>query len=323
ACLHSSTSSGGNYLDTYRQSMAILRNWARDSLAFVLPLLLSCLSPRTPLGAQEKKPRAAASRTAFTWPCDQYLKGLRGKGNFGRLIPCKRGSVCSGTWHLAEDVWLPGGTPVRSVADGVVMYSDFSPTWIDARGRKHWNLGNVIVIEHRLVPAEGPLTHVCSFYVHLGKDRRVKRGDKVARGQRIGSIGADRSKENGLYPAHLHFGIHKGPYYQLSPAFRRQTLKEARTTGLPTTNQATGGMQLVRGKITNVELIDKTTADFHFENGKVSRLSLETASSSPDYKPADIMNWCTGYGDKATVAEWLRPSTWIKSHPALEGPRKR
>jgi len=177
------------------------------------------------------------------------------------------------------------------------------------------------VIEHELKPPEGKLTHVCSFYVHLSGDRKVKTGDRVTRGQLIGSIGADRSKENGFYPAHLHFGIHKGPYYQMSPAFRRQTIHEAKTVGLPVTNQKTGAMELLRGKITEVKVIDKTTADFRFESGRVSRLSLETGSTSPGYKPADIMHWCHGYGDKPTVAEWVRPSTWIASH--LPRPRKR
>jgi murein DD-endopeptidase MepM/ murein hydrolase activator NlpD len=272
---------------------------------------------------QGQATKAAATKTAFDWPCDRYQVGLRGRGNFGRLIPTRSRSVFAGTWHLAEDVWLPGGTEVRAVADGVVRYSDFSPTWIDAKQRKHWNLGNVIVIEHELTPAEDGLTHVCSFYVHLAKDRKVKVGDKVERGQPIGAIGADQSEENGRYPAHLHFGIHRGRYYQLSPAFKRQTLAEATTIGLPTTNQKTGGMELVRGEITEVRQTDDTTVEFRFESGKVSRLSLEIGSTSPGYQPKDIMNWCQGYGDKSTVAEWLRPSDWVKAHPPPRRPRKR
>jgi len=37
-----------------------------------------------------------------------------------------------------------------AVADGIVRYSAFSPTWTDADKHVHWNLGNVIVIEHAL-----------------------------------------------------------------------------------------------------------------------------------------------------------------------------
>src|SRR3989442_836308 len=68
----------------------------------------------------------------FQLPCDGYVGALRGAGNFGVLIPAD-GSPFGGTWHLAEDVWLPAGTEVRSIAAGVVRYSDFSPSWTDAQ----------------------------------------------------------------------------------------------------------------------------------------------------------------------------------------------
>ncbi|MHC4601548.1 MAG: M23 family metallopeptidase, partial [Planctomycetota bacterium] len=133
----------------------------------------------SPTPAKEKK------ATPFCWPCEEYLSGLRRGGNFGAFISRKANPAFAGTYHLGEDAWLPGGTPVRAVADGVVMYSDFSPTWTDKRGRKHWNLGNVIVIEHKLAPPDGELKAVCSVYVHLAKDRKVKTGQPVKRGQRI------------------------------------------------------------------------------------------------------------------------------------------
>src|SRR6185369_14610385 len=123
---------------------------------------------------------------------EAYVQGLRSGGNFGVFVSAKE-SPFHDSWHLAEDVWLPGGTLVKSVADGIVRYSDFSPTWTDARGLVHWNLGNVIVIEHALEPPERELAAVCSFYVHLGADRRVAAGERVTRGQVIGRIGADES----------------------------------------------------------------------------------------------------------------------------------
>jgi hypothetical protein len=148
--------------------------------------------------AQEPPAETASRSVPFELPCERYLQGLRGEGNFGVLITGKD-SAFAGSHHLAEDVWLPAGTEVRSVADGIVRYSDFSPTWTDERGQVHWNLGNVIVIEHPL-EAESDLDRVCSLSAHLAADRCVETGDRVQRGQVIGHIGKDRSEENGRYP---------------------------------------------------------------------------------------------------------------------------
>ena len=109
-------------------------------------------------GAQQAPQRRVAipAATGFEFPCDGYLRGLRGQGNFGSLITATV-SPFRGTHHLAEDCWLPAGTEVRSAAAGVVRYSDFSPSWIDEQKVTHWNLGNVVVIEHRLDPPNGDL----------------------------------------------------------------------------------------------------------------------------------------------------------------------
>jgi len=271
-----------------------------------LTLVLAALLLPSPAGRAEP----AEARTVFELPCDAYARGLRGKGNFGVLVTA-RGSPFTGSYHLAEDVWLPAGTVVKSVADGVVRYSDFSPTWSDDQGRVHWNLGNVIVIEHPLEPAEDGLSAVCSFYVHLSSGRKVAVGDKVKRGQVIGAIGADRSEENGRYPAHLHFGLHRGPYVQIPPAWKGRLREEARTTGIPL-----GGGRVLRGEIV-VERHGETDVLVTSKDGRDKMiLSLLVGSTSPGYKPRDIMAWCEGYGDKATVDEWLRPSAWIEAHGA-------
>ncbi len=251
-------------------------------------------------------PAPASPRSAgFDWPVANYRIGLRGQGNFGTLIT-RKDSPFVGSYHLAEDVWLPAGTAVRSVADGVVRYSDFSPSWKDEAGRMHWNLGNVIVIEHELNPVVDGLTHVCSVHVHLGADRKVKVGDTVRKGDVIGAIGRDTSEENGLYPAHLHFGLHKGPYVQVSPAWRRQLEAEAKTTGI-----VIGPDKVLRGEIEIVRQGDDSVLVKSRTDGAKMILSLLVGSTAPKDKPADIMGWCQGYGDKGTVEEWLSPSRWI------------
>lgn len=256
-------------------------------------------------------PPPPAAPTVFEFPCERYAAGLRGGGNFG--VRVTGAAPFHGTYHLAEDVWLPSGTPVHAVADGVVRYSAFSPTWTDARGVVHWNLGNVIVIEHELDVAEEGLTHVCSFYVHLSAQRDVAVGDRVTRGQRIGAIGRHKSDENGLYPAHLHFGIHRGPYVQITDTFRRELEHDAKTTGLPVAD-AQGNVEFVKAAITAVELVGDAAVRVKLEGGLETVMSLEIGSTAPKDPPPDIMHWCVGYGEKATVDEWIKPSEWIARH---------
>jgi murein DD-endopeptidase MepM/ murein hydrolase activator NlpD len=247
---------------------------------------------------------------AFAYPCATYARGLRNGGNFGLHVVTK-GSPFYDSWHLAEDVWLPAGTDVCSIADGVVRYSAFSPTWTDAKQFVHWNLGNVIVVEHPLEPALDGLDAICSIYVHLAADRRVKVGDSVVRGQVIGRIGADRSEENGRYPAHLHFGIHRGPYVQIPPAFERE-LREAAASaqGLSVGSDVLHGAIELRMNGSDSVLVTSV------ESQAKILLSLLVGSTAPVDPPPDIMCWCEGYGRQTTLAEWLEPSQFLARHAA-------
>lgn len=93
--------------------------------------------------------------------------------------------------HNGVDFAAPIGTPVRVVADGVVVKSGRSAT-----------AGNFIEIKHD--------NRYSTTYLHLNKiESRVKPGTKVARGQVIGTVGM-----TGLTSGpHLHFGLFdKGTY---------------------------------------------------------------------------------------------------------------
>lgn len=275
--------------------------------ALVGSVALAVLANQEAGGAkQESKP----APPTFVEPCAKYASGLRSGGNFGAYVDSK-GSPFAGSWHLAEDVWLPPGTDVRAIGDGVVRYSDFSPTWTDAKGGVHWNFGNVIVIEHALQPPIDGLDAICSLYVHLAADRRVKVGDRVTRGQVIGRIGADKSEENGRYPAHLHFGIHRGPYIQIPPAFERDLRRSAASeAGL-----SAGGVVL-RGEL-EIRINGETSVLVtSVETKKSFLLSLLVGSTAPRDPPPDIMCWCEGYGAKETLDEWLKPSKFLPQHAA-------
>jgi murein DD-endopeptidase MepM/ murein hydrolase activator NlpD len=253
---------------------------------------------------------AGSQPTRFVLPCAGYAKAVETRASFGAHVTAAN-SPFRNSWHLAEDVWLPGGTEVRAIADGVVRYSAFSPTWTDARGATHWNLGNVIVVEHELEPPEKGTAQVCSFYVHLASDRRVQAGARVQRGDVLGRIGRGESEENGRYPAHLHFGIHLGPYLQVPPAFERELRAAARSKdGLRIgTEVLHGELELERNGVS--DLLVRSRAE-----RKACLLSLLVGSTAPKDPPPDIALWCQGYGEEAVLEEWLRPSSFLVARGA-------
>ncbi|WP_227936146.1 M23 family metallopeptidase [Alkalihalobacillus deserti] len=88
--------------------------------------------------------------------------------------------------HYGIDVAAPEGTPVVSIAEGMVSRSYYSDTY-----------GNVVFIEH-----ENGLETV---YAHLHV-RKVEEGQAIGEGEKIGTVGTSgRSSGN-----HLHFEVHKG-----------------------------------------------------------------------------------------------------------------
>ncbi len=93
-------------------------------------------------------------------------------------------------WTGAEEFFrgielaAPTGTSVLAPADGVVAFAGRVPPKVDAR---LWRSGNLIVLVHGKGPAgEAALATV---YGHLTRIE-VRRGQRVARGERIGSVGA-------------------------------------------------------------------------------------------------------------------------------------
>jgi murein DD-endopeptidase MepM/ murein hydrolase activator NlpD len=85
------------------------------------------------------------------------------------------------------------GDPVYSVGDGIVVF---------ARD-VHLGWGNVIIVRHAY-RENGNVRYVDALYGHLNS-MLVGRGQRVARGQRIATMGT----AHGQYDAHLHFEIRK------------------------------------------------------------------------------------------------------------------
>ncbi len=110
--------------------------------------------------------------------------------------------------HLGED-WNGGkgdedlGTPIYSVADGLVVFAGF--------GGAGW--GNVIRIIHNTgTSTQVELTE--SVYAHL-QNMDIHEGDLLVRGQKIGTMG----NANGKYKAHLHFELRSRPAMPLGGGY--------------------------------------------------------------------------------------------------------
>ena len=108
----------------------------------------------------------------FIWPVPQFYKI---SSHFG-----KRGKK----HHDGIDIPAPKGTPIISVDNGVVVYSDNG-----IRG-----YGNMIVIAHS--------NDLFTVYAH-NKTNKVDKGEKVSKGQRIAEVG-NTGRSSG---PHLHFEI--------------------------------------------------------------------------------------------------------------------
>ena len=115
-----------------------------------------------------------------------FMKPVNGKitSEFGyRTAPIKGAS----TGHSGIDIGVPIGTPVKSIADGIVFAANCG-----MRG-----YGNGVFIDHGIIDNR----HVVSEYGHLSAFC-VKVGDKVKQGQVIAKSG--------------NTGISTGPHLHLT-----------------------------------------------------------------------------------------------------------
>ena len=134
--------------------------------------------------AEEQAAVSLSTSTAFSWPTSGRIVQSYGCTGF-RLNP-RKGSCAH--FHDGIDVVSGYGTPVRSVAVGVVAYSGWNP-W-DKEGRAY-----VVDVVH----PDGFI----SRYGHLIATNRVRAGDLVYTGQVIGKMGST-GKSTGT---HLHFEL--------------------------------------------------------------------------------------------------------------------
>ena len=88
--------------------------------------------------------------------------------------------------HFAIDVAVPKDTPIKSVANGTVVFAEWTPS-----------TGNVIIIKHR--------DAILSVYKHAATLTKTQ-GDVVRTGEVIGLAGSTGKESTGI---HLHFELWK------------------------------------------------------------------------------------------------------------------
>ncbi|UPQ80515.1 M23 family metallopeptidase [Flavobacterium azooxidireducens] len=88
--------------------------------------------------------------------------------------------------HFAVDIAVPKDTPIKSVANGTVVFADWTPS-----------TGNVIIIKHR--------DAILSVYKHAAILTKTQ-GDVVRTGEVIGLAGSTGKESTGI---HLHFELWK------------------------------------------------------------------------------------------------------------------
>ncbi|MFZ4814041.1 MAG: peptidoglycan DD-metalloendopeptidase family protein [Phototrophicaceae bacterium] len=101
--------------------------------------------------------------------------------------------------HTGADLnWGSGayddvGQELYSIASGVVLYANMRPEW-----------GNLVVIQHDPYIKDG--RRIATRYAHLQR-MDVKVGDRVARGQIIGTLGGTRGRAGSSWVPHLHVDV--------------------------------------------------------------------------------------------------------------------
>lgn len=103
--------------------------------------------------------------------------------------------------YPAVDVFAPAGSPVASPIAGTVRkLSGHAPTSTAQPGGPYgWSLY-----------LHEPLSGDDFYLTHFGS-RKVQLGQKVTRGQIIGTVADYAHATNGATPSHIHEGRHPGP----------------------------------------------------------------------------------------------------------------
>lgn len=96
--------------------------------------------------------------------------------------------------HVGLDIGGPIGTPVKSVADGIVAFSGYNPADGD--------YGHTVIIHHQI---QGQNLWVLYGHLDAASTANCTPGKSVSGGEVIAWFGGE--DENGGWPPHLHFQL--------------------------------------------------------------------------------------------------------------------
>jgi murein DD-endopeptidase MepM/ murein hydrolase activator NlpD len=158
----------------------------------------------------------------FIEPVKNYIQLAR-KDKYqyaGRYsYPNEKGKKFDWGIHLGADANFQAGTPIRAIADGIVLIAQTFP----GISKDHRNWGGLICIGHYYNEKR-----LISLYGHQ-KNILVKPWQKVKAGQKISEIAPKFTPENGWWEdSHIHFELYTGPYWgQVLKGYARpyQTIK--------------------------------------------------------------------------------------------------
>lgn len=151
---------------------------------------------RQHLAFSGNQPPAVPTASALMPPIRDYFDEKR--KSFGLFVE-PGDSPFANSHHVGDDVAFGAQQrTIVSIGDGLVRLAH--------PGRPSW--GGLVVIEHCL-PDGSPF---CALYGHLGPLIAVTPGDRVTKGQKLGTLGRDHVFATGGYRTHLHFGIHESSF---------------------------------------------------------------------------------------------------------------
>lgn len=171
--------------------------------------------------------------------------------------------------HPAVDILTPRGTPVLTIANGIV----------DRIEERNWGYGNTIVIMHPDVPhPDDPTkrTTLYSGYAHLGRIL-VQRGEIVRKGQQVALSG----QTGFATTAHLHFQVDResAPFHPYWPFTTADATKE----GLSFVEAVNRGLGRAEGRQYTVHPLAYVQA--HLDGSQTTMIASEEREEIPTPPP--------------------------------------
>jgi len=165
--------------------------------------------------------------------------------------------------HIGIDIRAPRGTPVRAIANGVVMEAVEKTT----------GFGKYVIIKHSSVPLEdGGVDDLYSGYAHLS-GLKTETGKAVKKGEIIGYVGDTGTATT----PHLHFQIDRSsaPYHLWWPFSSAQ----ASAANLDFFDAINAGIGKIDGARNTVNPLKWVSAFRNFAGGDTSDNNTETTTT--------------------------------------------